>query len=184
MEQIKTFTLSVLTENEVGLTQRVVTAFTRRKINIESFTASETENKGIFRFTIVVHTTDNKIQQTARSLETILEVFRVVIYEDKDLVYQELALYKIPTKSVLEGSQIETIVRANNARILHIGKEYTIIEKTGHKEKTQELFDQLKPYNVLGFSRSGRIALTNLRMDEVNKFLHKQLAKEPTSYHG
>lgn len=181
-EEIKAYTLSILTENEVGLMQRVVTAFTKRKINIDSFIASETENKDIYRFTIVIRSTARQVEKVAKSLETILEVFRVIVYEDEDLVYQELALYKIPTQAVLDSNQIETIVRQNNARILSVGKEYTIIEKTGHKERTQELFDILKPFGILAFTRSGRIAVSSKKMDKVNKYLEKQLEKDPATF--
>lgn len=181
-EQINSYTLSILTENEVGLMQRVVTSFTKRKINISSFIASETENKDIYRFTIVINTTESMVQKIARSLETILEVFRVIVYKDEDLVYQELALYKVPTKAILESNKIETIVRQNNARILNVGKEYTIIEKTGHKERTQELFEILKPFGVSAFTRSGRIAVSNRKMDKVNKYLEKQLEKNPATF--
>ena len=38
--------------------------------------------------------------------------------------------------------------------------EFTIIEKTGHKEETQRLFDELEPYGILEFVRSGRVAIT------------------------
>ena len=37
--------------------------------------------------------------------------------------------------------------------------EFTVIEKTGHKEETQELFDKLKPFGILEFVRSGRVAI-------------------------
>ena len=181
-DQTNTYTLSILTENEVGLMQRVVTSFTKRKININSFIASETENKDIYRFTIVIQATEKMVHKVAKSLETILEVFRVIVYADEDLVYQELALYKIPTKAVLESNKIETIVRRNNARILSVGKEYTIIEKTGHKERTQELFEILEPFGISAFTRSGRIAVSNRKMDKVNKYLEKQLAKDPATF--
>ncbi len=180
--ETQTYTLSILTENSIGLTQEVVTTFTRRKINIQSFSASETENKDIYRFTIVVDTTEELIQKVARTLEKIMDVFRVVVYTDDDLVYQELALYKVPTKALLEGTQIERLVRANNARILYVGKEYTIIEKTGHKERTQELFELLKPYGIMAFSRSGRIALSNKPMTKVNQFLQKTIKMDKATF--
>jgi len=182
MEDNTKYTLSILSENNIGLMQKVVTAFTRRKINIDSFTGSETENKDIYRITILVQTSKGMVKKVANSLEQIIDVFRVVVYEDKDLVHQELALYKVPTKALLEGSSIENIIRKNNARILFVGKEMTVIEKTGHKQETQELFDLLTPYNVLGFSRSGRISLSNRDMTEVNKFLAKQLKKDKATF--
>ena len=48
------FTISVFTENQIGLLNRVSIIFTRRHINIESITASESEVKGIHRYTIVI----------------------------------------------------------------------------------------------------------------------------------
>ena len=176
------YTLSILTENNVGLLQKVVTEFTKRKINIDSFTGSETENKDIYRITIFVNTSEQLIKKIANSIEQIIDVFRVVVYQDEELVHQELALYKVPTKALLDGNSVETIVRENNARILYIGKEITVIEKTGYKEQTQELFEKLKPYNILGFSRSGRIALSNKNMKSVNKFLTKQLKNDAATY--
>jgi acetolactate synthase-1/3 small subunit len=56
--------------------------------------------------------------------------------------------------------EVEKIVRANNARILVIEKDYTVIEKTGHKHETTALFDILKEHGVLEFVRSGRIAVS------------------------
>ena len=178
----KRYTLSILTENNVGLTQRIVTVFTRRKINIDSFSASETENKDIYRFTIMLEIEEDRVQKVANAVEQIIDVFKVIVYKDEDLVYQELALYKVPTKALLEGSQIEHIVRTNSARILYVGKDYTIIEKTGHKEDTQALFEELKSYGIMAFSRSGRIAVSNKRMDEVNKYITSKLKVEPATF--
>lgn len=182
MEEIKTYTLSILTDNIVGLTQRVVTVFTRRKLNIDSFSASQTENESIYRFTIMLQTNERIVESVAKALENIVEVYRVIVYEDEDLVYQELALYKVSTKVISASNQIENIVRAFNARILFIGQEYTIIEKAGHKERTQELFEKLKPFGVFGFSRSGRVALSNKPMTRVNKFLEKILEKDRVEF--
>ena len=55
--------------------------------------------------------------------------------------------------------KIEKIIRDNNARILSVEEDYIVIEKTGHKEETQELLEKLHPFNVLEFVRSGRVAM-------------------------
>ena len=48
------YNISVFTENSVGMLNRITIIFTRRHINIESITASESKIDGIHRYTIVV----------------------------------------------------------------------------------------------------------------------------------
>ena len=51
---MKLYTIIAFAKNKPGILYRVANLFLRRKINIESLTVSETEVKGISRFTIVV----------------------------------------------------------------------------------------------------------------------------------
>ena len=50
----KRFTLSIFTENIVGILNQVTIIFTRRHINIESIVVSESEMDGIHRYTLVI----------------------------------------------------------------------------------------------------------------------------------
>jgi acetolactate synthase I/III small subunit len=59
------------------------------------------------------------------------------------MIYQEIALYKVPTEALYQSDTIEKVVRNSGASILEITREYTVIEKTGHKEETQALFEEL-----------------------------------------
>ena len=49
------YTVTVYTENQVGLLNRIAIIFSRRKINIESLNTSPSEIEGIHRFTIVIN---------------------------------------------------------------------------------------------------------------------------------
>ncbi|MEM9339973.1 MAG: acetolactate synthase small subunit [Bacteroidota bacterium] len=155
-----TYTLSVLTEDRAGLLNHITIIFTRRKINIESLNVSSTEVKGISRFTIVANCTREQIDKVCQQIRKLVDVLGAFVYSEEEIFYQEIALYKVPTNVFLEGEKIETLVRNNGARILVIEQDHIIIEKTGLKEDTHDLYAKLEPYGLLEFVRSGRVAIS------------------------
>ncbi len=156
----KRYTISVLSEDRPGLLNRVTIIFTRRKLNIESINVSTSEVPGVSRYTLVRKTTKDQAEKVVKQIRKLVEVLGAFVYEEDEIYYQEIALYKVPTKIFLHGNKIENLVRSNNARILVIEEDYIVIEKTGHKHETQQLFDLLNEYGVLEFVRSGRVAIS------------------------
>ncbi|TNF46566.1 MAG: acetolactate synthase small subunit [Bacteroidetes bacterium] len=153
------YNISVFTENSIGILNRITIIFTRRHLNIESITASESEVKGVYRYTIVVKTDLDQVKKVVAQIEKQVEVLKAFFHSDDQVVHQEIALYKIATESFVNGST-EKIVREHHARILTVDKEFTIIEKTGQPEELQALFNELDTYGVLEFVRSGRVAIS------------------------
>lgn len=156
----KRYTISVLSEDRPGLLNRVTIIFTRRKLNIESINVSTSEVPGVSRYTLVVNTTKDLAEKVVNQIRKLVEVLGAFLYEEDEIYYQEIALYKVPTKIFLHGNKIENLVRSNSARILVIEEDYIVIEKTGHKHETQQLFNLLNEYGVLEFVRSGRVAIS------------------------
>lgn len=155
-----TFNISVFTENSIGMLSRISLIFTRRHINIESITVSPSELKGVHRYTIVVNATLDQVQKLVGQIEKQIEVLKAFFHLDEEVVYQEIALYKIPTSMLASEMGAERIVREHNARILTIETEFTIIEKTGHSHEVEALFKELKSCNLLEFVSSGRVAIS------------------------
>ena len=58
---MKTFNISVFTENNIGILNRITIIFTRRHVNIHSITASECEEEGIYRYTIVIKNSEDQV---------------------------------------------------------------------------------------------------------------------------
>jgi len=154
------FTMSVLTEDKSGLLNHITIIFSRRKINISSLNVSTTEVAGVSRFTIVVHSTREQAEKVVKQIRKLVDVLGAFLYEEEQVHYQEIALYKVPTKIFMGGNKIEKLVRDNGARILVIEEDYIVLEKTGHKDETSDLFKKLEPYGVLEFVRSGRVAIS------------------------
>jgi acetolactate synthase-1/3 small subunit len=164
------FTISVFTEDHIGILGQITIILTRRQINIDSLTASESAVKGVHLLTIVVKTTSEMIQKVARQMEKLVDVLKVFVHASDHIIYQELALFKVTTKGLMSGNIIDHVVRAHHARILEVSPEYIVIEKTGHKTEISELLKQLEPFGVLQFAKSGRIAITK-QVKELNSYL-------------
>jgi acetolactate synthase I/III small subunit len=170
------FTISVYTENKIGLLNRITIIFTRRKVNIESLNTSESEVEGVYRFTIIIKATLDQAIKITKQIEKQVEVLKAFLHEEDDTIYQEIALYKMSTAILTDSNVVESLIRNNNARILTVEKDFMVIEKTGHYHETQDLFLQLEPYGVLEFARSGRISITK-PMKPLSTYL-KELEEE------
>ena len=154
------FTLSVLTEDKAGLINQLTIIFTKRKINISSLNVSNSEVSGVSRFTIVTRTSRNMVDKIVKQIRKLIDVLGAFVYEEDQIFYQEIALYKVPTKAFINGNSVEDLVRNSGARILVVEEECIIIEKTGHSKETHDLYQKLEPFGLLEFIRSGRVAVS------------------------
>ena len=170
MNEIKQYTLSVFTENKAGLLMRVVMVFTRRHINVESLTTSQSSMDGVFRFTIVVNVTEEQVKKLVQQLDKQVDVLKAFYYEDEDIINQEIALYKVPIAAYQDPGKMILLMRKHSARILTVEKEFVVIEKSGLESETQALLDELRQYGIYEFVRSGRIAVAK-PMEQLNNYL-------------
>lgn len=168
------YIITVYSENHIGLLTRITIVFTRRKVNIESLTVSESAIQGVYKFTIVIKSTEEQTVKIVGQIEKQIDVLKAFYHTNEEMIYQEIALYKVPTEALYNSDSIERMVRNAGARILEITREYTVIEKTGHKEETQALFEELNQYKVMQFIRSGRVALTRDPIERLSEFLKER----------
>ena len=168
------FTISVFTENQVSLLHQISMVFSRRCLNIESLSVSTCSIPGVHKFTITCKSTREMMEHVVKQIEKRIDVLRAFLHTDDEIVFQEVALYKVPTESVLKSKEIEDIVRKSGARVLEIQPEYTVFEKTGHTVEVKDLFDRLQPLGLRQFVRSGRIAVTKANVELVDQFLEHQ----------
>lgn len=166
----KEYTLTVFTENQTGLVIRIASVITKRHINIESLSVSKSSMEGIHRFTIVVKEESEVVRKLCSQLDKQVDVLKAFYYENDEIVFQEIALYKVPSDAFFHGDKLEKIVRAHNARILRIEPEYIVIEKTGHESETEALLNALREIGIYEFVRSGRVAIVK-PMERLNKYL-------------
>ncbi|WBL21267.1 MULTISPECIES: acetolactate synthase small subunit [unclassified Zunongwangia] len=160
----KNFTVSIYTENNLGLLSRIAAIFLKRHINIESITASPSEVPEVMRFIIVVEVTEEQIKKIVGQIEKQIEVIKAFYHTAEEMIYQETALYKIKSSDFLDDLDVQAFIKATNARIVTVTQKFFVIEKTGKRHEVNELYETLKPYGLMQFVRSGTIAVTKNEM--------------------
>ena len=153
------YTITVYTENQIGLLNRIAIIFSRRKINIESLNTSPSEVDSVHRFTIVINETEDVVRKLCRQIERQVEVLKAYYNTQEEIVWQELALYKVPTDIIAEEVKVERLLREHGAKAIVIRKDYTVFEVAGHREETDNLIKVLEPYGLIEFVRSARVAI-------------------------
>ncbi|MEK7225683.1 MAG: acetolactate synthase small subunit [Bacteroidota bacterium] len=175
------FTVTVYTENQVGLLNRIAIIFSRRKINIESLNTSPTEVDSVHRFTIVINEAEDIVKKLCRQIEKQLEVLKSYYNTEDEIVWQELALYKVSTDIISEKVKVERLLREYGARAVAIRKDYTVFETTGHREETDNLIKALEPCGLIEFVRSARVAIIKGSSDfheRLKEFEYKEPGEE------
>src|SRR5690242_5665897 len=157
--QKQEYTITVYTENQIGLLNRIAIIFSRRKINIESLNTSPTEVESVHRFTIVINETEEVVHKLCRQIEKQVEVLKAYYNTNEELVWQEMALYKVPTDVIAEKVKVERLLREKGARVVVIRKDYTVFETSGHREEIDTLTKTLEPFGLIEFVRTARIAI-------------------------
>ena len=105
------YNITVYTENQIGLLTRIAIIFSRRKINIESLNTSPSEIESIHRFNIVINESEGVVRKVCRQIEKQVEVLKVYFNTNEDVIWQEMALYKVPTDEIAEKAIVERLLR-------------------------------------------------------------------------
>ena len=174
------YTLTVFSENQVGLINKIAILFSRRKISLDSFNTSPSEIENIYRFTIVVSVTEDVIKNLVRQLEKIIDVFKVYCNTNNEIIWQQMALYKVPTSIIMKEVKVERLLREFGARAVVIRDDYTVFETTGQDEEIDKLLVELSKYGLIEFVKSARIAIIKAN-EGIHKKVLKMQANDPTS---
>ncbi len=170
MSTKNTYTVSIYTENNVGLLNRISAIFQRRHMNIESINSSKSEIKNVSRITILVKITEDQMKKIIGQIEKQVEVIKAFYHSEEETIYQESCLFKLNSDLLIENDEIQMIINQSKSRVININKDFFVLEKSGSKEEVEELYQILKKHGIMQFVRSGRIAITKEEM-KISKML-------------
>ncbi len=168
------YTVTIFSENHVGLLNQISNIFTRRGLNIETLSVSPSAIEGIHKFTVTTYADRDLIEKVVKQIDKRVDIIKSFFNTDEELVYQEIALYKVATDQFLALGSIEDLIRKYNIRILEMTTNCVVLEKTGHYDETQGLFKELsEKLTILQFIRSGRIAINKSKIERLSDMLAK-----------
>src|SRR5947208_14591885 len=139
--------ISITVENKFGVLSRVAGLFSGRGFNIESLSVAPSLDPSTSMMTIVTSGDDRTIEQIVKQLNTLIDVIKVVDFNECEFVERETALIKVHTKPEdrAEALRIAEIFRANV--VDSTSMTYTI-EITGGTKKIEAIINLLQPLGI------------------------------------
>ena len=156
--QTEKHTITMLVENEPGVTARVSGLFASRGYNIETICGAPTANPDMSRITITTNTNPDQMEQIMKQVRRLINVIKVRDMTGDEAVRREMALICVNAQES-HRSEIQRIVDSFRARIVDTGLTHYIIEVTGQMEKIEALLRLLAPMGIKKVARSGILAL-------------------------
>ena len=157
MEETK-HVLTMLVENEPGVTARVSGLFAGRGYNIETICGAPTANPKMSRITITTQANPAEYEQIVKQVRRLVNVIKVRDMTGEHAVKREMAIICVDAPPE-KRDEIMRVVETFRARIIDTGISHYIIEATGGLEKINALIRLLEPMGIKKLARSGVLAL-------------------------
>ncbi len=157
MEQNK-YILTMLVENEPGVTARITGLFAGRGYNIETICGAPTANPKMSRITITTKSHPHQFEQCKKQIKRLVNVIKLRDMTGETSVKREMALICVKARQENQGI-IKKIIDDYNGRMMDTGEQHFIFETTGNEDTIDELIALLEPFGIKKLARSGILAL-------------------------
>jgi len=150
--------LTMLVQNEPGVTARVSGLFASRGYNIETICGAPTANPKMSRITISTQTNPEMLEQIMKQIRRLINVLKLRDMTGKEAVKREMALICVKANPG-NRREILRIAETFRGKIVDTGASHYIIEVTGRQDKVDALIELLRPMGIKKLARSGILAL-------------------------
>ena len=151
--------LSLLVENNPGVTSHISGLFSRRGYNIDSITGGVTADERFSRITVVCSGDELILEQITNQLAKLEDVVDIKKLEPGSSVTRELIMVKIRARDT-ERQPILNVTEIFHGKIVDVTHDSMVIELTGHQDKLDAFLDLLQGYEILELARTGITGLS------------------------
>ena len=149
----------VITKNTSGIAARIMSLFNRRGYFVKKMSSGITNKDGYARLTLTVDADKEALDQIQKQVYKIIDVVKVKIFPEKDVIRRELMLLKVKADEETR-SQIVQIANIYRGNILDVSPKSVVIELTGDIEKLRGFVNMMENYGVLEMAKTGVLAMS------------------------
>ena len=149
----------IIAKNTDGIVSRIMSLFNRRGYSVLKMTAGVTNKPGYARLTMTVEGDDKTLNQIQKQVYKIIDVVKVKIFPEKDVIRRELMLLKVKADEETR-SQIVQIANIYRGNILDVSPKSLVIELTGDIEKLRGFVGMMNNYGILEMAKTGIVAMS------------------------
>ena len=149
----------IIAKNAPGIGTRILALFNRRGFNVSKMTSGVTNKPGYARLTLTVDADDTSLDQIQKQIYKIIDVVKVKVLPESDVVCRELMLIKVKATATTR-SQIVQIADVFRGNVLDISPNSMIIEVIGSVEKLRGFADIMETYGILEMAKTGITAMS------------------------
>ena len=151
--------LSLLVENNPGVTSHISGLFSRRGYNIDSFSSGVTADPRYTRITIVASGDEQILEQIENQLAKLEDVVDIKTLEPGASVTRELLLVKLRAKDT-ERQPIISVTEIFHGKLVDVTHDSMVVELTGGQDKLDAFLDLVEGYGILELARTGITGLS------------------------
>lgn len=155
----ESYIISATVEHKPGVLYSISNMFRRRGFNIESISVGVAEQKDLARMTILTKGDERTIEQVVKQLKKLIDVIKVSILDQRNIVARELALVKVSTADAKVRSDVINYTEIFKGHVVDVAHDSLIVEITGDSEKTNAFIELMRPLGVKEIARTGVTAL-------------------------
>lgn len=156
--QTNRYTLTMLVDNEPGVTARITGLFAGRGYNIETICGAPTANPKMSRITITTHASPLMLEQCMKQIKRLVNVIKLRDMTGENAVKREMALICVKADPKHQ-EELKDLIGEFGGRMMDEGNRHYIFEVTGDEDMIDTLLERLEPYGIKKLARSGVLAL-------------------------
>lgn len=146
--------ISMLVENNSGVTTRVTSLFERQGYNIHTFTGCPTNDENYSVITISAYLSDEQIRPLVLKIKKLESVLEVKLLDKEKSVFREILLIKLRTTDEAIKT-IKEVVDIYEGHILDLSPNTMILEVSGKSQKIDAFLRFISRYDIREVCRTG-----------------------------